>query len=127
MDEVLNLRYLHDRVEYCIKRLSEKSKDETGLSEYNISAIRNIMYSEKFMLDLIHNYQQSVFTHNIGELIELFNKYDCYITDKAIMLMFDQLYILLVAFNLQARGSKAKAYIDDNGQTHLEFPAEPEE
>lgn len=93
MDEVLNLRYLHDRVEYCIKRLSEKSKDETGLSEYNISAIRNIMYSEKFMFDLIHNHQQSVFTHNIDELIELFNKYDCYITDKAIMLMFDQLYI----------------------------------
>lgn len=127
MDEVLNLRYLHDRVEYCIKRLSEKSKDETGLSEYNISAIRNLMYSEKFMLDLIYNYQKSVFTHNVGELIALFNKYGCYITDKAIMLMLDQLYVLLVAFNLQARGSKARAYIDDKGETHLEFPAEPEE
>lgn len=123
----MNLRYLHDRVEYCIKRLSEKTKDETGLSEYNISAIRDIMYSEKFMFDLIHNHQKSVFTHNIGEIIELFNKYNVYVTDKAIVLMLDQLYILLVAFNLQARGSKAKAYIDDKGQTHLEFPAEPEE
>lgn len=123
----MNLRYLHDRVEYCIKRLSEKTKDETGLSEYNISAIRNLMYSEKFMLDLIYNYQKSVFTHNVGELIELFNKYDCYITDKAVLLMFDQLYVLLVAFNLQARGSKARAYIDDKGETHLKFPAEPEE